>query len=165
MNIEEDDIRQGKLNTPTKEEELVVELNSDIMKTIQSLQANLQSFRNDNLNERKEQQAINESLLRNMMGGIPHGKPTHSTNRFKKEFYHKWASSPREEGKEHTPEPPEGDYHNPSSNDSLSPCKKEERNDDNLQGEFIKIKSLTYAGEMNTWEKAEEWLLGMSKYF
>ena len=42
----------------------MVELNSDIMKTIQSLQANLQSFRDDNLNERKEQQAINEALGR-----------------------------------------------------------------------------------------------------
>ena len=42
---------------------MVVELNSDIMKTIQSLQADLQSFKDDNLNERKEQQAINEALL------------------------------------------------------------------------------------------------------
>ena len=63
MNIEEDNSWQGKLNTPTQEVELVVELNSDILKTIQSLQADLQSFRDDNLNERKEQQAIIESLL------------------------------------------------------------------------------------------------------
>ena len=63
MNIEEDNDRQGKLNTPTQEEELVVEMNPDIMKTIQSLQEDLQSFRDDNLNERKEQQAINEALL------------------------------------------------------------------------------------------------------
>ena len=54
MNTEEDNSRQGKLTTPTQEAELLVELNSDIMKTIQSLQVDLQSFRDDNLNERKE---------------------------------------------------------------------------------------------------------------
>ena len=63
---------------------MVVELNSYIMKTIQSLQIDLQSFKDDNINERKEQQAINEALLRNMMEGIPQGKTTHSTNKFKK---------------------------------------------------------------------------------
>ena len=63
MNTEEDNNQQGFLNTPTWEEELVVELNSDILKTIQSLQANLQSFKDDNMNERKEHQVINESLL------------------------------------------------------------------------------------------------------
>ena len=63
MNMEEDKSRQGKLTTCTREEELVVELNSDILKTIQSLQADLQSFKDDNMNERKEQQVINEDLL------------------------------------------------------------------------------------------------------
>ena len=63
------------------------------------------------------------------------------------------------------PEPPEGDYHIPSNEDSLSPCRKKKRNDDNLQGEFRKIKSPTYEGEMNTGEKAKEWLLGMREYF
>ena len=41
MNTEEDNNRQGKLNTPTQEAELVVELNYDIMKTIQILQEDL----------------------------------------------------------------------------------------------------------------------------
>ena len=71
MNTEEYNKRQGKLNTPTQEVELVVELNFDLIKTIQSLQVDLQSFRDDNLNERKEQQATNEALLWNMTGGIP----------------------------------------------------------------------------------------------
>ena len=125
MNSEEDDIRQGNLNTPTQEAKMVVELNFDIMKTIQSLEANLQSFRDDNMNERKEQQAINEALLRNMMGGSPQGKPTHSTNRCKREPYLKQANIPREEAKEeHTHEPSEGDYHNPSIDDSISSCRK-----------------------------------------
>ena len=48
---------------------------------------------------------------------------------------------------------------------SLSPCRKKQRNDKNLQGEFRKIKSPTYEGEVNTWEKVEEGILGMSKYF
>ena len=56
-------------------------------------------------------------------------------------------------------------YHNLSSDNSLSPCRKKQRNDDNLQGEFRKIKSPTYEEEMNIGEKYEEWLLGMSKYF
>ena len=74
------------------------------------------------MNERKEQQAINEALLRNMMGGIPQGNPTQSINRSKREPYHKQASSPREEGKhKHTLEAPKGDHHSPSSDDSLSP--------------------------------------------
>ena len=100
------------------------------------------------------------------MGGSPQGKPTHSTNRIKKYFYHKQANIPREEGKEkHTPKPPEGDYHSLSSDDSLSPCIKKLRNDYNIKGEFRKIKSPTYEEEMNTWEKVEEWILGMRKYF
>ena len=55
MKIEEDNSQQGKMNTPTLEEVLVVESNSDILKTIHNLQAELQSFREDSLNERKEQ--------------------------------------------------------------------------------------------------------------
>ena len=101
-----------------------------------------------------------------MIGGILQAQTTHSKNRFKKEFYHKWANSPREEGKEeHTPKNPEGDYHSISSNDSLSPCRKKLRNDDNIQGEFQKIKAPTYEGEMNSRKKAEEWILGMRKHF
>ena len=101
-----------------------------------------------------------------MMGGSPQGKPTHSTNRFKREPYHKWASIPREEGKkEHTHETPEREYHSPSNEDSISPCRKKQISDDNLQGDFRKIRSPTYEGEVNTGERAEEWLLGMSKYF
>ena len=84
MKTREDKIRKGILNTPTQEVELVVELNSDLMKTIQSFQADLESFRDYILNERNEQQAINEALLRKMMGGILQGKPTQSTNMFKK---------------------------------------------------------------------------------
>ena len=60
---------------------------------------------------------------------------------------------------------PERDYHSLSSDNSLSPCRKRQKNDDNLQGEFRKIKDPTYEGEMNTKEKDEKWLLGMSKYF
>ena len=37
MNAEEDNSWQGKLNTPTKEFEMVVELNYDIMKTTKIL--------------------------------------------------------------------------------------------------------------------------------
>ena len=88
-----------------------------------SLQAELKSFREDNLNERKEHQAINEALLHNMMGGSPQGKPTQSTNRSKRESYHEyheWASNPREPEKEGTPKATKGDHHNPASDDSLS---------------------------------------------
>ena len=63
MNSEEDNSRQGNLNTSTQEVELMVELNSDMMKTIQSLQVDLQIFKDDNPNERKEQLVINEGLL------------------------------------------------------------------------------------------------------
>ena len=68
INTEEENNHQGNMTTPTLEAELVVELNSDGLKTLHSLQVELKIFREDNLNERKEQQAINESLLRNMMG-------------------------------------------------------------------------------------------------
>ena len=53
MNTEEDKSRKGKMNTPTQKVELVVELNSDIFKTIHSLQAELQSLSEDSVNERK----------------------------------------------------------------------------------------------------------------
>ena len=99
MNIEEENSQQGKVNTPTSKAELVIELNFDVLKTLHSLQAELKSFREDSLNERKEQQAINESLLRNMMGGSPQGKPTLSTNISKREPKPNQASSPRGEEK------------------------------------------------------------------
>ena len=70
MNTQEDNSQQGRMNTPTLEGELVVELNFDILKTIHSLQAELRSLKEGSLNERKEQEAINEALLRNMMRGI-----------------------------------------------------------------------------------------------
>ena len=144
----------------------MVELNSDILNTIHTLQAELRSFKEDSLNEIKEQQAINEALLRNMTRGILQGKPNRSTNRSKREPYHKRASSPREGEKEaHTPKAPKADHHNPSSDDSLSPQRKKQRSNDSLQGEFRKIRAPTYEGEVNTGEKAKEWLLGMNKYF
>ena len=52
MNTKEDNSQQGNLNFPTWEEELVVELNFDLMKTIQRMQEDLQSFKHDNMNER-----------------------------------------------------------------------------------------------------------------
>ena len=166
MNTKEDDSWQGKMNNPTLEEVLVMELNSDILKTIHNLQVELQSFREDSLNERKEQHAISEALLRNMTRGIPQVNPNQSTNISKIEPYHKQASSAREEEKqEHTLETPKGDHHSPSSDDSLSPCRKKQRSNDNLQGEFRKIRAPAYEGEVNIGEKDEEWLLGMSKYF
>ena len=65
----------------------MVELNFDLIKTIQSLEEYLQSFKYDDMNERKEHKEFNEALLQNMTGGNPHGKPTHSTNKYK-EGYH-----------------------------------------------------------------------------
>ena len=91
MNTERENRRQEEMTTPTLEVNLVVELNSDVLKTLHSLQAELKSFREDSLNERKEHQAINEALLHNMMGWILQGKPTQSTNRSKRELYHEWA--------------------------------------------------------------------------
>ena len=76
MNAEGENSRQEEMTTPTPEVNLVVELNSDVLKTLQSLQYELKFFREDSLNEIKEQQAINEALLRNMTGGSPQGKPT-----------------------------------------------------------------------------------------
>ena len=88
---------------------------------MRNLQAELKSVREYSLNERKEQQAINEALLRNMMGGSPQGKPTKSTNRSKREPYHEWASNPREAEKEGTHKATKRDHHSPASDDSLSP--------------------------------------------
>ena len=96
MNTEEENSRQEEMTTPTSEVNLVVELNPDVLKTLHNLQAALKSFGEDSINERKEQQPINEALLRNMMGGSPQGKPTQSTDRYKREPYHEWANSPRE---------------------------------------------------------------------
>ena len=84
MNTKEGNSRQEEMTTPTPEVKLVVKLNSDVLKNLHSLQAEQKSFREDSLNERKEQQAINEALLRNMTRGSPQGKPTQSTNRSKR---------------------------------------------------------------------------------
>ena len=53
MDAEEDNSWQLNLNSPTQEEKMVVELNSNLMNTTQSLQAELQIFKDDNMNERK----------------------------------------------------------------------------------------------------------------
>ena len=58
MNTKEDNKQQGKVNTHTQEAELVVELNSDILKTIQSLLADLQSFKDDKMNKRKNNKQL-----------------------------------------------------------------------------------------------------------
>ena len=78
--------------------------------------------------------------------------------------YHKQANNLREED-EKTIGPPQGKYYNPSSEDSLSQCRKKQRSEDNIQGEFRKIRAPTYEGEVNSGEKDEEWLLGMRKHF
>ena len=143
----------------------MVELNSDVLKTLHSLQVELKSFREDSLNEIKEHQAINEALLHNMARGILEGKSTQSTNRSKREPLHEWASSPREAEKEGTPEATKGYHHSPACDDSLSQWRKRKNSDDKIQGEFRKIRALPYEGEVNMGEKVEEWLLRMSKYF
>ena len=76
MNTERENSRKEEMTTPTLEVNLVVELNFDVLKFLHSIQAELKSFREDSLNERKEHQAINEALLRNMIGWSPQGKPT-----------------------------------------------------------------------------------------
>ena len=96
MNTEEENSQQEEMTTPTPEVNLVVELKSYVLKTLHSLQVGPKSFIEDSLNERKEQQAINEALLRNMTGASPRGKLTQSTNISKRELYHERASSPRE---------------------------------------------------------------------
>ena len=63
------------------------------------------------------------------------------------------------------PEPPEERYHNPSSDNFISQCRKKQRSDENLEGEFRKIRAPSYEGEVNMGEKDEECLLGMRKYF
>ena len=71
-----------------------------------------------------------------MMGGVSQGKPTPSTNSSKREPYPKWASIPRKEENECTPEATKQDHHNPFSGDSLSPQRKKQQSNVNLHGEF-----------------------------
>ena len=69
------------------------------MKTIYSLQEDLHSFKDDNMNERKEQKEINEYLLLNLTRVNLHGQPTHSTNKSKENYHHKRRTSrTKEEG-------------------------------------------------------------------
>ena len=65
MDAKENNSRHGNLNSPFRKKELMVELNFDLMKTIQS-------FKYDNINERREQKEINESLLHILIGIKPH---------------------------------------------------------------------------------------------
>ena len=71
MNTEEENSWQEEMTTPTLEVNLVVEVNSNVLKNLHNIQAELKSFIEDSLNERKEHQAINESLLYNITGGRP----------------------------------------------------------------------------------------------
>ena len=54
MNTEEENSWQEEMTNPTPEVNLVVELNSDVLKNLHSLQDELNIFREDSLNERKE---------------------------------------------------------------------------------------------------------------
>ena len=54
MNTKEENSRQEEMTTPTPEVKLVVKLNSNVLKNLHSLQAELKFFREDSLNERKE---------------------------------------------------------------------------------------------------------------
>ena len=54
MNIEEEKNQQEEMTTPTPKVNLVVKLNSDVLKNLHSLQVELKSFREDNQNKRKE---------------------------------------------------------------------------------------------------------------
>ena len=76
MNTEEENSQREEMTTPTLEVNLVVKLNSNVLKTLHSIQDQLKSFREYSLNERKEHRAINEALLRNMTGVSPQVKPT-----------------------------------------------------------------------------------------
>ena len=53
MNTEEENSQQEEMTTPTPEVNLVVELKSDVLKTLHSIQDELKSFREDSLNEIK----------------------------------------------------------------------------------------------------------------
>ena len=108
------------------------------MNTIQSLQVDLLSFRDDNMNERREQKEINESLLRILTGVNSHRQSTHSTNKYKENCHHKSRinSLIKEGREEHTPDFIEEEYQSSSSDGSPSPCKKSQKNYDSLQGEF-----------------------------
>ena len=61
----------GRNDHPHSRSELVGWYKLWCAKNLHNLQFEVKSFREDSLNERKEQQAINEALLRNMIGGIP----------------------------------------------------------------------------------------------
>ena len=50
MNAEEENNRQEEMTTSTLEVNLVVNLNSDVLKNLHSIQAELKSFREDSLN-------------------------------------------------------------------------------------------------------------------
>ena len=54
MNTKGQNSQQEEMTMPTPEVNLVVEINSNVLKTLHSLQAKLKSFIEDNLNERKE---------------------------------------------------------------------------------------------------------------
>ena len=54
MKIDEENSWQVEMTILTSEVNLVVELNSDVLKNLHSPQAELKSFREDSLNERKE---------------------------------------------------------------------------------------------------------------
>ena len=86
MDTEENNSRHGNLNSPFRKKELMVELNFDLMKTIQS-------FKYDNINERREQKEINEALLRNLKGVNPHRQATQSTKKYKENYHHKRITS------------------------------------------------------------------------
>jgi len=92
MNIEEENKWQEDMTTPTSKVNLVVELNSNVMRNLHSIQDELKSIREYSLNERKEG----------------------------------------------SPEATKGYHHSPTSDDSLSPWRKRQRNDDSLQGYFEK---------------------------
>ena len=72
MSVERASSQHGNLNSPQSQEyNVYVELNNDqrniipskLMKTVKSLNAELQSFKDDNMKDRQGQQEVNVFLL------------------------------------------------------------------------------------------------------
>ena len=135
---------------------------------MQSLKSELQSIKADNLGDRKTKHELNVVLLHSLYGIKQN--PTHTSsnvlrrnykNKIYREEEESQSSSSHKTGKR-------GSY-NTSTTASSSPPRyrknSKHSHSSKLKGEFKNIKASFFEGDLDSRENAEEWLLGISKYF
>jgi len=148
------------------------EKHSEVLETVKSLKAELQSVKTDNERILKAQEELNQMLLSKLKGPqVEETKgpisSTAGTGKLKRKTSEQTSSSSEADSAENNGVNQDQGDSSSSGTRSSEPRKlrKKHKHYDEISGEFKKIKPPVFNGEVETGEEAEAWLSGMHKYF